>query len=189
MFRSFFSFVFELVKIVLISLVIIAPIRYFLIQPFYVKGASMEPNFYDHEYLIVDEITYRFSEPKRGEIIVFKYPKNPQEFFIKRIIGFPGEKIQIKDGGVIIFNEIHPEGFILNEYYLNANLKTHNLSEDIITLEKDEYFVLGDNRNQSKDSRAFGPVHRSFIIGRVLFRGWPFDRIDLFSAPEYQFLK
>jgi signal peptidase I len=84
--RNFLSFVFELVKIVVISLVIIIPIRYFLIQPFYVKGASMEPNFHDHEYLIIDEITYRFKDPQRGDIIVFRYPRDPQEFFIKRII-------------------------------------------------------------------------------------------------------
>ena len=97
MFKNFLSFVFELIKIVVISLVIIIPVRYFLIQPFYVKGASMEPNFYDHEYLIIDEITYRFNEPQRGDIIVFRYPRNPQEYFIKRLIAMPGEEVQIKD--------------------------------------------------------------------------------------------
>ena len=91
MIKDIFSFFFELVKIIVISLVIIIPVRYFLIQPFYVKGASMEPNFYDHEYLIIDEITYRFRDPERGEIIVFRYPRNPQEYFIKRIIGLPGD--------------------------------------------------------------------------------------------------
>lgn len=185
MLKNAFSFIFELLKIVLISFVIIAPIRYFLIQPFYVKGASMEPNFYDHEYLIVDEISYRFEDPQRGEIIVFRYPKNPQEFFIKRIVAFPGEKVQIKDGNVLVFNEKNPEGTILKEVYLEPNVKTYSLSEDIITLGPSEYFVLGDNRNASKDSRSFGPVDKSFIIGRVLLRGWPFDRVKLFSAPNY----
>ncbi|PLX21590.1 signal peptidase I [Candidatus Parcubacteria bacterium] len=185
MFKDAVSFIFELFKIVLISFLIIAPIRYFLIQPFYVKGASMEPNFYDHEYLIVDEISYRFNEPRRGEIIVFRYPKNPQEFFIKRIIGFPGEKVQVKDGKVIVYNKENPEGLTLEETYLESNVKTYSLNEDIVTLEADEYFVLGDNRNASKDSRSFGPVNRSFIVGKVLLRGWPFDRLDVFSAPSY----
>ncbi|MCK4539702.1 signal peptidase I [Candidatus Parcubacteria bacterium] len=187
MLKNFFSFVFELIKIVVISLVIIIPIRYFLIQPFYVKGASMEPNFHDHEYLIIDEITYRFNEPVRGDIIVFRYPRNPQEFFIKRLIGLPDEKVQILDGNVTIFNSENPEGVILDEYYLSEDMKTYGLSEEKVELEEDEYFVLGDNRNSSKDSRSFGPVNESYITGRVILRGWPFNRIELFKAPEYSF--
>ncbi len=185
MFKNIVSFVFELFKIVLISFLIIAPIRYFIIQPFYVKGASMEPNFYDHEYLIIDEISYRFNDPKRGEIIVFRYPKNPQEYFIKRLIAFPGEKVQIKDGSVILYNNENPNGFTLDEDYLEPGVKTYSLSEDIIELSPGEYFVLGDNRNASKDSRSFGPVNESFIIGKVFFRGWPFDRAGLFPVPSY----
>jgi len=187
MLRNFFSFVFELIKVVVISLIIIIPIRYFLIQPFYVKGASMEPNFYDHEYLIIDEITYRFKSPIRGDIIVFRYPRNPQEYFIKRIVGLPGEKIQIKNGNVKIYNSQYPDGTILDESYLQSGTKTYSLHEDIITLGDEEFFVLGDNRNSSKDSRSFGAVSKSFLSGRVLFRGWPFNRISLFDAPEYQY--
>ncbi|MDD5031693.1 MAG: signal peptidase I [Patescibacteria group bacterium] len=187
MLKGFFSFVFELVKIIVISLVIIIPIRYFLVQPFYVKGASMEPNFYDHEYLIIDEISYRFGDPERGDIIVFRYPKNPQEYFIKRIIGLPGERIQIKEGQVYIFKNEVSDGFILDESYLESGTKTYSLAEDIISLGEEEYFVLGDNRNSSKDSRSFGPVNRSFITGQVVLRGWPFSRISLFRLPEYQY--
>jgi signal peptidase I len=187
MIRSFFSFTFELVKVVVISLAIIMPIRYFLIQPFYVKGASMEPNFYDKEYLIIDEISYRFSTPERGDIVVFKYPRNPKEYFIKRIIGLPGEKIQIKNGAVYIYNEQSPFGQELNEDYLDSSIKTYGLNEEIISLSDKEYYVLGDNRNSSKDSRSFGPVDESFLIGKVLLRGWPFDRINLFLAESYQF--
>ena len=161
MIKNFFSFVFELVKIVVISLVIIIPIRYFLIQPFYVKGASMEPNFYDHEYLIIDEISYRFNEPQRGDITVFRYPRNPQEYFIKRLIGLPGEEVQIKEGNVIIFNKENPDGVILNETYLEDGIKTYGLTEEKMSLEDSEYFVLGDNRNSSKDSRSFGPVNKT----------------------------
>jgi signal peptidase I len=187
MFKDFILFVFELVKIVLISLVIIIPVRYFLIQPFYVKGASMEPNFHDKEYLIVDEISYRLNSPQRGDIIVFRYPRNPQEYFIKRLIALPGEKVQIKDGGVYIYNTEHPDGFRLEESYLGEGVKTYGFSEDVTTLGDDEIFALGDNRNASKDSRTFGPINKSFLIGRVLFRGYPFDKIGTFTAPQYGF--
>jgi len=187
MLRNFFSFTFELIKVVVISLLIIIPIRYFLIQPFYVKGASMEPNFYDHEYLIINEISYRFNEPERGDIVVFRYPRNPEEYFIKRIIGLPGERIQIKDGRIYIYNQDNPDGVKLEELYLTPDTKTYSMNEEIIALSKDEYYILGDNRSSSKDSRSFGPVNRSFIIGKVLLRGWPFDRIGLFETPVYEF--
>jgi len=186
MLKNFFSFIFELVKIIVISLMIIIPIRYFLIQPFYVKGASMEPSFYDHEYLIINEISYRFTDPRRGDVIVFKYPRNPQEYFIKRVIGLPGEKIQIKDGSVHIYSIDNPLGIVLDEPYLLSGTKTYGLSKETVSLGENEYFVLGDNRNSSKDSRSFGPVKRSFIIGRVLLRGWPFDRAGFFEEMEYQ---
>lgn len=185
--RNFFSFVFELIKIVLISLVIIIPIRYFLIQPFYVKGASMEPNFHDHEYLIIDEISYRFADPQRGDIIVFRYPRDPQEYFIKRIIALPGEKIQIKNGNVTIFNDEYPDGVKLEEAYLEEETKTYSLNDDIINVGEDEYYVLGDNRNSSKDSRSFGAVNNSFITGKVMLRGWPFNKIHLFDSPVYEY--
>ena len=187
MLKNFFSFIFELTKIVVISLAIIIPVRYFLIQPFYVKGASMEPNFHDREYLIVDEISYRIKEPIRGDIVVFRYPRNPQEFFIKRIVGLPGEKIQVKNGEVKIFNDVKIDGVILDEGYLEEDTKTYALVDNIITLAEDEYYVLGDNRNASKDSRSFGPVNESFIIGKVLLRGWPFSKIGLFESYEYSF--
>jgi len=186
MIKDIFSFFFELVKIIVISLVIIIPVRYFLIQPFYVKGASMEPNFYDHEYLIIDEITYRFRDPERGEIIVFRYPRNPQEYFIKRIIGLPGEKIAFRDGGIYIFNSAHPDGYRLAEdNYLAEGVMTYSLTEEPITIGENEYFVLGDNRNSSKDSRSFGAVNRSFVTGRVLLRGWPLSRLEYFEAFSY----
>lgn len=189
MLKNFLSYTFELLKIVAISLAIIIPIRYYLIQPFYVKGASMEPNFHDHEYLIIDEITYRFSEPKRGDIVVFKYPQNPQEYFIKRVVGLPGEKIQVKDGNVLVYNDTYKDGAVLDETYLseeNAN-RTYSPHEDIISLDDNEYYVMGDNRNSSKDSRNFGPVDRSFLVGRVLFRGWPLDKMGIFKTPSYQY--
>jgi len=186
--RKFFLFLWEITKVVCISLAIILPVRYYLIQPFYVKGASMEPNFHDHEYLIIDEISYRFNTPTRGQVVVFRYPRNPQEYFIKRIIGLPGEDVQIKDGQIIIFNSDNPDGFILDENYLSTDLMTYGASEEKVTVGPDEYFVLGDNRNASKDSRSFGPVNSSFITGKVLFRGWPFNKIKFYDKsgwPQY----
>jgi len=177
-----------LLKVVVISLVIIIPIRYFLIQPFYVKGMSMEPNFHDHEYLIIDEISYRFENPKRGDIIVFRYPKDPQEYYIKRVVGLPDEKIEIKDGQVYIYNQEFKDGVILDEEYLSPDLKTYSSSGTYsVVLGKNEFFVLGDNRNSSKDSRSFGPVDRSFITGRALLRGWPVNRLTMFKTPVYQY--
>jgi signal peptidase I len=176
----------EFLKIVIISAVIILPIRYFIIQPFYVKGASMEPTFHDHEYLIIDEISYRFKAPIRGDIVVFRYPEDPQEYFIKRIIGLPSEKIEIRDGQVSIYNDQNPEGFALDESaYLADSVKTYDVSGEIISLRDNEYFVMGDNRNSSKDSRSFGPVNSSFLTGRVIFRGWPFKKVTIFKTPTF----
>lgn len=185
MFKNFFTFVFELVKIIVISLAIIFPIRYFLIQPFYVKGASMEPNFFDQEYLIINEIDYRFNQPKRGDIVVFRYPRNPQEYFIKRVIGLPGERVQFKAGDIYIINKDNPSGVLLKEPYLPEGLKTFSLTDEIITVGEKEFYVLGDNRNSSKDSRSFGAVNKSFFIGKVMLRGWPFNRIHYFDNQPY----
>lgn len=187
MFKNFLNFLWELVKVVAISLIIIIPIRTFLIQPFYVKGASMEPNFYDKEYLIIDKLSYRMHEPQRGDIIVFKYPNDPKEYFIKRVIGLPGEKVQVKEGGVFIYNNDHPQGYKLGESYISDSIKTYAFNEETVTLNAGEYYVMGDNRNASKDSRSFGSVDKSYIIGRVMFRGWPLDRINVFSAPQYSY--
>jgi signal peptidase I len=182
--ESFKSFIWETFKIIVISLMIIIPIRYFVIQPFYVKGASMEPNFYNAEYLIVDEISYRFSEPQRGDIIVFHYPKSPTDLFIKRIIGLPGERIEIKNNSVKIYNSDDPDGFILDEtIYLPANTPIPN--ETNVELGQDQYFVMGDNRASSLDSRIFGPISSEHIIGKTLLRGWPISRAKVFKSVEY----
>ncbi len=178
------EFTLEFLKILIISLIIVFPIRYFLIQPFYVKGASMEPNFHDYEYLIIDEVSFRFRQPQRGEIIVFRSHRG--DYYIKRIIGLPGERILIKDGEVSIYNERFPHGFILDESsYLEPGMRTPGQIN--LTLGPDEYFVLGDNRNTSLDSRSFGPVLKKDIIGRVWLRGWPFSKIEKFEIPLYKF--
>ncbi|MBI5370039.1 signal peptidase I [Candidatus Uhrbacteria bacterium] len=179
---SLLFFVFEVVQIVLISAAIIIPIRYFLIQPFYVKGASMEPNFFDHEYLIIDELSYRFGHPERGEIVVFRYPRDPSQFFIKRVIGLPEETVEVGDGHVVVYTKEHPNGEVLEEPYLDG-VRTGGTVR--ATLGDDEYYLMGDNRGESLDSRIFGSVKRSAIIGRVWFRGLPLSRMRTFQAPSY----
>ncbi|HTK59789.1 MAG TPA: signal peptidase I [Candidatus Baltobacteraceae bacterium] len=175
-------FALELVEIVVISLAIILPIRYFLIQPFYVKGASMEPTFDDHEYLIIDELSYRFRPPQRGEVVVFRYPLDPRQYFIKRIVGLPGEKIRVSDSKIVIVNAEHPDGFALDESpYLSPEVFTHG--DKTVELGPEEYYVMGDNRTASLDSRTFGPLPAKNIVGRVWIRGWPLDRAAVFSAP------
>lgn len=178
------GFIWEVTKVVVISLAIVIPVRKYLIQPFYVKGASMEPNFYDHEYLVIDEINYRFNDPRRGEIIVFRYPYDFKQYFIKRIIGLPGERVRISGGDVFIYNDTYPDGTKLDESgYLIAGTRTAGKVD--IALGEEEYFVLGDNRASSLDSRSFGPVAKSGITGRTWIRGWPISRISSFETPEY----
>lgn len=176
-------FILELVKIVALAFFTIVLVRYYLFKPFYVKGASMEPNFYDHEYLIIDELTYRLREPERGEVIVFRYPGNPKEYFLKRIIGLPGERVKVAEGKITVYNQAHPEGSEVSEAYLPGDLRTSG--EQIIQLRINQFFVLGDNRPNSFDSRRFGPIDRGAIVGRAWFRGWPFSRAQLFPAPAF----
>lgn len=181
--REVWSFVWETVKIIIISLVIILPIRYYLVQPFFVKGASMEDNFHDGDYLLIDEISYRFNDPQRGDVIVFRYPENPSQFFIKRIMGLPGETIEIKNSQVKIYNSEFLKGFVLKEEYLSSDQETvGNVSE---SLDNDEYFVLGDNRLQSSDSRRWGSLEKKFITGKAFLRLWPFTRITKVGSVRY----
>ena len=200
--RKFFTFVWEIAKIVIIAIVIVVPIRYFLFQPFFVRGQSMDPNFENGDYLLVDEITYRFKEPARGEVIVFKSPLDSSQRFIKRIIGLPEEVVEIKDGRVMVYNDKgqqaplevngseknHQENKPLTGQVLNESDYIPNFSTggDLkISLAEDEYFVLGDNRPFSYDSRRVGSLPKESIIGRVIFRAWPFATLMIFEKPSY----
>jgi len=164
----------EFVKVVTISLLIVIPIRTWIAQPFIVEGASMVPNFHDGEYLIIDEISYAVTPPKRGEVIVFRYPLNPSEYFIKRIIGLPGETTSIKNGLISIKQPDSGETLVLGEPYIPDNIFTG--PDEIIELGADQYFVMGDNREASSDSRVWGPLPKGNITGRVFVRLWPLNR-------------
>lgn len=162
--------IFEILAVVLISIYIIYG---FIAQPFLVQGASMKPNFSSGDYLLVDETTYRFREPERGEVIVFKNPSDTSEFYIKRIIGLPGEEIVISD------SEVNINGEPINETYLGVEINFDG--QYIFQLDDDEYFVMGDNRQQSFDSRSWGPLGGNLIIGIVRLRFWPPVTFEAFS--------
>ena len=172
----------EMAKIILIALAVVLPVRFFLFQPYFVEGASMEPNFHNYQYLLIDEVTYRFSEPQRGDVVVLRIPIE-KEALIKRIIGLPGETIQISHEIVTIYNADYPNGMILDESYLGFGIHTDR--DQRVTLGANQYFVLGDNRPVSLDSRYFGPINRNQIIGRAWLRVWPFNTFQHFVAPTY----
>jgi len=177
-----FSFFLELLKTVFLALIVVVPIRVFIFEPFIVKGNSMEPNFRQGDYLIIDKLSFLFRQPKRGEVVVFNYPLNPRQRFIKRIIALPGEKIEMKDGKVKI-----NEQYLKEEYLSNSIQTTDDLD---IVVPQNQYFVLGDNRFSSLDSRQWGTLPKSNIIGRVLFAlrfnlSFPYISFKKISLPAY----
>lgn len=167
---------------ILLALFVIVPFRIFVAQPFVVQGASMEKTFHNGDYLVVDQLTYRLEEPKRLDVITFKSPQDPSVFFIKRIIGLPFETIDVRDGVVTITREGEVSQ-ILTEPYAKEDLK--GFPPVHITLEKDEYFVLGDNRPESSDSRIWGVLPEKNIMGRVLLRILPTDNAGFFPGDSY----
>ncbi|HEV8601543.1 MAG TPA: signal peptidase I [Patescibacteria group bacterium] len=196
--NSFFSgflssliFVWDFLKVIIIALAVILPVRYFLFQPFIVSGSSMEPNFSHGQYLIIDELSYRLRAPIRGEVIVLHYPKDRKQFFIKRIVGLPGETVEIDNGRVTVTNA--EQKITLEEPYLQNQGLTfpHNTTvvggKKTITLSSTEYFMLGDNRLASSDSRDWGPLDKKDMVGRVLFRILPLPELARFKAPSYSF--
>ncbi|KKQ76116.1 MAG: Signal peptidase I [Parcubacteria group bacterium GW2011_GWC1_38_6] len=181
--KSFFIFIWESLKIIIVALLIVVPVRYFLFQPFFVIGQSMVPNFNEGDYLIVDEISYRFVGPQRGDVIVFKYPENPTQRYIKRIIGLPGETLEIKNGKIEIVPVSSAQITLDESAYLSYSVET---AGDInIALGHNEYFVLGDNRPLSSDSRKWGTLPRENIIGKVFLRAWPVSVFAHIESPSY----
>lgn len=172
----------DTVKFVLIILLVVIPIRVFIAQPFIVNGASMDPTFEHGQYLIVDQVTYRFNEPERGDVVVFRYPNDTRQFFIKRVIGLPGETVKITDDSIIIYNDNHPEGLTLKEPYIKNKTSHQNGNTQTTELKNSEYFVLGDNRLQSSDSRSWGTLKGNLIIGRPLIRLLPPSSISFFPG-------
>lgn len=177
--QNFFK---EILKASLIALIIVVPIRFFIAQPYIVAGASMDSTFSDGHYIIVDQLTYRFDDPKRGDVVVFKYPNDTSKFFIKRILGLPGETVVIRSGELLIANSpTSTEGYVLPQPFVDNDKMTTNESVRIV-LEDDEYFVMGDNRGASSDSRNWGPLQEDFIVGRAILRILPIGNSGLFPG-------
>lgn len=176
--RSRFKAVLENVFYIGAAIALAALIQAFVIRPFIVSGSSMEPNIENKEYLIIDEISYRFKEPERGDVVVLRSPPEPQKYYIKRIIGLPGETVTVDGTVVSIVNAANPKGFVLDEPYISSSLNQHGVMRMSVTIPKDKYFVLGDNRDGSYDSRSWGLLPEENIRGRALLRLLPVTRID-----------
>lgn len=173
--ENFFT---ELLKFALVAVIIVVPVRLFVAQPFIVSGASMEPTFDNGEYLIVDEISYRLESPSRGDVVIFRYPKDPSQYFIKRVIGLPNETVQITEGNVSVTKE-NGEKVTLAEPYVVNEGNGRNMS---VTLDEGEYFVMGDNRPASSDSRLWGVLPEKNIVGRALVRLLPIQTAKIFPG-------
>jgi signal peptidase I len=175
----------EIIRFAIIALIIVVPIRWFVAQPFIVSGASMEDTFHGGEYLIVDQLSYYFEEPERGDVVIFRYPRDPSKFFIKRLIGIPGDTVTIEGNVVTITNPDNPEGVVLDEPYV-SNMRPNSTVTEV--LREEEYFVMGDNRDASSDSRTWGVLTREKIIGRAFLRLFPVTELGVMPGDHEVFV-
>lgn len=175
--RQFLYNLWEVLEVVLIATITVFLIRAFIVQPFLISGSSMIDTFHDGDYVLVDELTYRFKEPERGDVVVFRYPLNPRLFYIKRVIGIEGDLVEVNRGKVII------NGKELQEPYLKEDMSTSG--NVLLNIDKGYFFAMGDNRIGSYDSRNFGPVPKDNIIGVVRVRLLPFASAKIFERPVY----
>ncbi len=174
------SILLDVVKIVFVSTILVVCVRSFVAQPFVVSGDSMVPTFYPNDYVVIDELTYELHKPQRGDIVIFQYPLDPSIFFIKRLIGLPGDTVVVNNGSVYVQTGKLTQR-LLTEPYLRAGAP--KIESGTTTLGTDEYYVLGDNRNSSFDSRVWGPVPARYIVGRVLVRLFPFTHATVYARP------
>ncbi|HXK38194.1 MAG TPA: signal peptidase I [Candidatus Paceibacterota bacterium] len=167
----------DALRYIFIALIVVIPVRAFVAQPFIVQGNSMYPTLHNHEYLIVNEMVKLTQDYRRGDVVILHYPNDPSRYFVKRIIGLPGETVSFEGTTVTISGPTHPKPFVLDEPYVADSQKMNNKLTR--TLSNDEFFVCGDNRSQSSDSRIWGPVPRNYMDGRALIRLFPFSVIAL----------
>lgn len=181
--RRIASFFLDIIETIVMALALFVVCYLLFFQPHQVVGASMEPNLHDKEYLLTDKISYRFRQPARGEIVVFRAPKNRELDYIKRIIALPGERIKINAGTVSINDQALKENYLgkIKNGYGGSFLR----EDQEFVVPKDEYFVMGDNRSHSSDSREWGTINKQDIIGRAWLRYWPFDRLGTLPQIKY----
>ena len=173
------NFWLETLRFIVVAALIVFPIRYFIAEPFIVSGSSMDPTFENGQYLIVDEISYRFEPPARGDVVIFKYPLDPKKYYIKRIVGLPNETLTMHDTSLTI-KTATGESITWSEPYVKNSIA----QEFTATLNEGEYFVMGDNRPASSDSRIWGPLERRYIVGKPVVRLLPVTKINLFPGEE-----
>lgn len=178
----------ELIRTALAVVVLAYVIRLFILQPFVVEGSSMYPRFQTNDFLIVDKLSYRIGQPERGDIIVFKYPYDLETNYVKRVIGLPGDTVKIEDGKVTVINDENPTGITLDEQYVSSGNTTTlpaASAKNEFTVPEGNYFVLGDNRRASSDSREWGFLPKEDVIGRVFVQAYPFDRASWVNHARY----
>ncbi len=176
------SFIYSFTETVLISLVLAIVLYLFIMTPHEVVGNSMHPTYKNGEFLMANKISYKFSEPQRGDVVIFKY--SDTQDFIKRIIGIPGDKVMIKDGKIYINDELLDESNYLADTVI-SNGGSYIHEGQTITVNEDQYFVCGDNRTNSSDSREFGPVDESKIKGKAWIVFFPFNEFRLVQHETY----
>ncbi len=169
----------ELFKSLAFVVVLAILIRHYLVQTFVVEGSSMEPNFISGQYILVDKVSFRFRSIERGEVVVFEPPNRKGVSFIKRVVGLPGETLEVKDGQILVNSRI------LKEDWTVQSTETFSKTDSLLQLKQDQYFLLGDNRPNSEDSRRFGAISKQKIIGRSLLSVWPLKKIGL-SIPNHK---
>jgi signal peptidase I len=174
---------FDFLESIVVAASIFVVVYLFFVQPHEVKGSSMEPSFHNNEYILTDKISYRFKNPERGEVVIFKAPNNPEVDYIKRIIALPGEKVKVEKGLVYVNDQKLDEVYLKDSTYLFPSSK---MQEGVnVFVGNDELFVMGDNRPHSSDSREFGPIQKKSIVGRAFLRYWPINEIGLVPEIKY----
>ncbi|KJR99615.1 MAG: signal peptidase I [Peptococcaceae bacterium BRH_c4a] len=163
----------EILESIIIAVVLALLIRTYILQPFFIPTGSMEPNLMVQDHIIVNKVNYRFWEPQRGDIVVFRYPVDPKRDFVKRLIGKPGERVEIRN------SQLYIDGSIVNENYLPEGLRFHDFGP--VKVPENSYLMLGDNRNNSDDSRVWGTLPKDLIIGKAVLIYWPLDRVQIIS--------
>jgi len=190
-FRSIINFFLEIAETAILAILIFLALYLFLVRPHQIRGDSMLPNFRNGEYLLTEMVSYNLlkKEPQRGEVVVFRSPEQPNLDFIKRVVALPNEKIKLENGRVFIINQEHPEGFLLEEDYLEEGTVTEGRRTikdgEVFSTGDNGYVVMGDNRERSSDSREWGVIGKENIIGKVWLRYWPPEAVALIKPAFY----
>jgi len=183
-FRRVGTFFLDLMETVVIALAVFVVIYLFLFQPHQVRGSSMYPTFEDGEYILTDKISYRLGSPARGDVVIFRAPRNEEYDYIKRVIGLPGDLVEIENNHILVNNQLLPEDYLPTDFVTQPGSFLGR--ETAVKVPQKQYFVLGDNRDHSSDSREWGFVPRENIVGKAWVRYWPTDRVGIVPEAHYQ---